>query len=104
MIFTCRREHFNIQLGCYIMYIFYRLCRKTAAAPYKSVATPTPDDMQYNPEVPCVRSNIKLEYREDRGRLLIANEDIKPGIILDLEIMDIIRIMGIFYDVTASEE
>ena len=74
------------------MYIFYRLCRKTAAAPYKSVATPTPDDMQYNPEVPCVRSNIKLEYREDRGRLLIANEDIKPGIILDLEIMDIIRI------------
>ena len=54
--------------------------RKTAAAPYKSVPTPNPEDIQYNPEVPCVRSNIKLEYKEDRGRYLVANEDIKPGL------------------------
>ena len=56
------------------------LFRKTAAAPYKSVSTPNPENIQYNPEVPCVRSNIKLEYKEDRGRMLVANEDIKPGL------------------------
>ena len=59
--------------------------RKTAAAPYKSVSSPNPENIQYNPEVPCVRSNIKLEYKEDRGRMLVANEDIKPGEILIIE-------------------
>ena len=53
--------------------------RKTAAAPYKSVATPIPDNIQFNSEVPCARSNVKLEYKEDRGRFLVASEDIKPG-------------------------
>lgn len=59
--------------------------RKTAAAPYKSVATPIPDNIQFNSEVPCARSNVKLEYKEDRGRFLVASEDIKPGEILIIE-------------------
>ena len=56
--------------------------RKTAAAPYKSVATPIPDNIQFNSEVPCARSNVKLEYKEDRGRFLVASEDIKPGVMI----------------------
>jgi hypothetical protein len=70
--------------------MYFSIDRKTAAAPYKSIATPSPDDMEYNQEVPNVRSNIKLEYREDRGRLLIANEEIKPGMILDYNNLTII--------------
>ena len=59
--------------------------RKNAAGPLLSVETPPTENIEFNPEVPCVRSNVALEYKEGRGRLLVAKEDILPGEIVIVE-------------------
>ena len=32
-----------------------------------------------NKEVPCVRDDVRLAYSADRGRYLVATQDIPPG-------------------------
>jgi len=64
--------------------------RKNAAGPLHNVdlppeAAPAAFNLQVGAEVPCVTSKVGLEYREGRGRLLIAKEDIPPGEILIVE-------------------
>jgi hypothetical protein len=55
--------------------------RKTMNAPVKVL--PMPDIKGgRSKEVPCVRDDVKLAYSEDKGRYLVATQDIPPGKIL----------------------
>ena len=52
--------------------------RKTMNAPVKVLATP---DVKggVNKEVPCIRDDVRLAYTEEKGRFLVATQDIPPG-------------------------
>ena len=52
--------------------------RKAMSAPVKVLLTP---DVKggVNKEVPCVRDDVRLAYSEDKGRYLVATQDIPPG-------------------------
>jgi len=59
--------------------------RKNAAGPLHLTETPSTEGIEFGQEIPCVRSNVALEYKEGRGRLLVATEDIPPGEIIIVE-------------------
>ena len=52
--------------------------RRAMSAPCKALATP---DVKggVNKEVPCIRDDVRLAYSEDKGRYLVAVQDIPPG-------------------------
>ena len=52
-------------------------------APVKHLPTPQINsEVGLNPEIPCVRADVSLKYATDKGRYLVADKDIQPGIIL----------------------
>ena len=55
------------------------------SAPLKVLATP---DVKggVNKEVPCIRDDVRLAYTEEKGRFLVATQDIPPGELLITEI------------------
>ena len=59
--------------------------RKTMSAPVKVLSTP---DVKggVNKEVPCMRDDVRLAYTEEKGRFLVATQDIPPGELLITEI------------------
>ena len=52
--------------------------RKTMNAPVKVLIMPDVKGA-LSKEVPCVRDDVKLCYSEDKGRYLVATDDIPPG-------------------------
>lgn len=59
-------------------YSFKRDHRRAMSGPVKALATP---DVKggVNKEVPCVRDDVRLAYSEEKGRYLVATQDIPPG-------------------------
>lgn len=52
--------------------------KRSLVAPVKQIEVPKlPKEL--SKEVPCVRTDVKLQYAEDKGRFLVATEDIEPG-------------------------
>ena len=49
------------------------------SGPLHLTENPSTEGIEFSQEIPSVRSNIGLEYKEGRGRLLVAKEDIPPG-------------------------
>ena len=54
--------------------------RRAMSAPCKALATPVVKG-GVNKEVPCIRDDVRIEYSEDKGRYLVATQDIPPGMI-----------------------
>ena len=52
--------------------------RRQMSAPCKALATP---DVKggVNKEVPCIRDDVRLAYSDEKGRYLVATQDIPPG-------------------------
>jgi len=59
--------------------------RRAMSAPCKALATPVVKG-GVNKEVPCIRDDVRIEYSEDKGRYLVATQDIPPGELLVTEI------------------
>lgn len=58
--------------------------RKVLTGPCKVVETPAIKG-EANKEIPCAKSDVSLEYSEERGRYLVATRDIPPGEVVIVE-------------------
>lgn len=56
--------------------------KKAMMKPLSDTLEPPPLPSETSRELPCARKDVKLAYNEERGRHLVATEDIMPGTFL----------------------